>query len=414
MANNLLRKVACVGALPGSVGASLESAEAELAGERADGAMAELSLSASEVDAKIDVVDRNIELGVSLSNLVDGTLATYKEGGFTEVAVEQFKLSVESVLKSNGVSVFPASMLVPAYSAENATRDYAAEVIDKKENVLTRIFSWLYNALAAMGDAIKHFWTRLTVNEKSIMKYAEKVKAKVATIKTDGKVPAGSINLGGSAIWLTNRYEKIANPADQIVETVARFEDFIHEWEYIWKGIVSYRVPGALATGKDTEAVTKQILDLATQSAARSVATKIDFVVNHYIEIKPGTGATPLIGSTVKINRSVTASENMAPILSPRDMSIGAQAAIDALKVLRKLQKDIDQLTKAADSVRSLSNGTKNKTIEGLKVEDIRKAVGALSKACSIASWGWVNATPYYLKTIKACVRYIDASANRY
>ncbi|MNG33670.1 hypothetical protein D3C84_1199810 [compost metagenome] len=51
---------------------------------------------------------------------------------------------------------------------------------------------------------------------------------------------------------------------------------------------------------------------------------------------------------------------------------------------------------------------------EKTDVAVLRTALSVLNKSCSLAAQGWINSTPYFLKTIKASIRYIDVCAAEY
>jgi hypothetical protein len=199
------------------------------------------------------------------------------------------------------------------------------------------------------------------------------------------------------------------------VETVARFEDFVVEWRNLWGGIIDFQFPASLSDPKAFEGMNKKLHDLAVATVKGTKPVKVDITVGHAIDLKPGAGEIPMLSATAKVVVNVTVKDKTAPVLTKDEMTHGIDTVLQAFGVLRKLEKDMEKVEATTTRVSRLTKSVSVKdTGVEIKESELRQTLKALSKACSFASWGWTNAVPYYLKTLKACVKYIDASASRY
>lgn len=391
---------------------SMESAEA-LSEAVQTGNIESLTDIAEQVNEQVVLVDDAVRVSGGLSDLVDETMQVYGDGGITEQGAELLRISVESFLRVSGIDI-PASMIVPSFESNKTQLQYSTEVIDRKDNLLTKILSWLYTALKAIADSLKQFWTKLTVNSHSLKTYINHVKQRVAAVEGEVKDPDAKINLGASSIWLTNQAEQLTKPSIQIVNTVARFEDFVTEWRDKWTAITSIDIPARNTTTQDIVKTSDRIRELALVAVKTQARSNINFVVTHSLELHRGPGEVPLLGATCKIEQVVSGKNHMADVLTIAEMREGVDDALASLKVLEKLQGEIVKADRATTRIGNLSKNTSVRDGENIDVEEMRTALRTLSKACSLSSWGWTNTTPYFLKTIKACVAYIDACTHRY
>jgi len=392
---------------------ALESAEIALLETDAANNIESLVDVAESVNAQVTLISDGVETADGLEGLVNQTLTTYGEQGLDEQGGELLRISVECILRARGIDI-PSSMIVPSFESGMTLKQYSSEVIDRKNNLVSRIFSWIYTALKALADAMKNFFAKINTNAKAVKDYAAKVKVKVDALKGSIKDPSGTINLGTSAIWLTDKNERLVSPSFQIVNTVARFEDFVTAWRNQWKGITSVSLPTSSVSAAALTKASDAIKSHASQSNKANAKVQIDFVVTHSLELKEGTGEFPLLGATVSIDPIVTAKDHLAKILTLEEMKDGINDAISAMTVLDKLNTEVTAIEKLTAQVASLSKGVNVKDEEAVNVTELRNAFKALSKACSLSSWGWTNTSPYYIKTIKACVGYIDACTHRY
>lgn len=393
------------------VDTSLESAIVEAAAT-ADGNIESLFDIATTVDQHVGEISTGICVADSLTDVVDNTIALYGEGGIDEQGAELLRISVESILKVGGVNI-PVEMVAPSF--ESVTGNYSTEVATQKGNVISRIMTWLHAALQSISDSMKSFWLRLTTSSKSVEDYAKKVSEKVKAIKGDAKDAEGTISVGGNALWLTGRGDHISKPDRHVVETVARFEDFVVEWRNLWGKIIDFQFPTPLSDPKKMEELNTKLHAVAVDTVKGTKPVKIDITVGHAIDLKPGAGEVPMLAATAKVVVNVTVKDKTAPVLTKDEMKHGIDTVLEAFSVLRKLEKDMDKVQETTTRVSRL---TKSVSVKGtdtpIKEAELRQTLRALSKACGFASWGWTNAVPYYLKTLKACVKYIDASASRY
>lgn len=368
-----------------------------------------LTTIAEEISGNVNNISTGFRVADSLTAVVDNTIALADGGQVTEKEAELLRVSVESILRVAGMDI-PVGMVCPSFESSAL---YSAEVIDKRDNVLTRIMSWLYSAIKAVGDGLKQWWLKLTTSNKAVLEYTNRVNEKVKKLSGEPSDPEATINLGGSAIWLTDRNERIAKPDRQIVETVARFEDFVIEWRKMWGGIIDFPIPETM-TETSAEETSKKLRTLAADTVSGTKEVKVDITVGHHIELKPGSGDVPMLSATVKIIPNVSGNNHIGKVLTLSEMKDGISTAISSFEVLKKLEKEMDTIEKATKRVANLAKKVSVKGDEKINETELRQSLKALSKACGFASWGWTNAVPYYLKTIKSCVRYIDASANRY
>jgi len=412
MGASLLKQLSAVSAPhKPQVDHSLESAIVEAAAT-ADGNIESLSDIAATVNQHVGEISTGICVADSLTDVVDNTIAIYGEGGIDEQGAELLRISVESILKVGGINI-PAEMVAPSF--ESVTGNYSAEVATQKGNVISRIMTWLHAALQSISESMKSFWLRLTNSSKSVEEYAKKVAERVKAVDGELKDPAATINVGADALWLTGRSDHISKPDRHVVETVARFEDFVVEWRNLWGSIIDFQFPSPLSDPKNMEVLNKKLHDLAVSTVKGTKPVKIDITVGHAIDLKPGAGEVPMLTATTKVVVNVTVKDKTAPVLTKDEMKHGIDTVLEAFGVLKKLEKDMDKVGQTTLRVSRLTKSVSVKdTGVEIKESELRQTLKALSKACGFASWGWTNAVPYYLKTLKACVKYIDASASRY
>lgn len=390
-----------------------ESADVALLDTVTTGNIQSLTDLAVQIDKGNEIVAHGVDTATGLETLIDDTVSLYGDEGITEQGAELLRISVESYMNIRGIPV-PASEIVPSFESGMTRAQYSTEVLAAKDNILKRIFAWLYVAMKAIVDGLKSYFVKIDVNTNDLKTYINKVKAKVDGIDGELKNTDAKINLGASAIWLTDRNDALTNPSKQIVDTVARFEDFVVEWGKIWGALTNFQIPAEHKTSAEVNATSEKIKDLALASASAGSKAKINFVVTHELELKNGTGELPLLNSSVKIDAVVVAKEHEAPVLTKDQMQHGIADALSAMAVLGKLNTEVDRLNKLTQRISDLSRNVSIPEGEDFDATKLRDAFKVLSKACTLASWGWTNTTPYFLKTIKACVSYIDSSTGHY
>ncbi|MNP97512.1 hypothetical protein D3C85_101140 [compost metagenome] len=386
---------------------SLEDSIIEASGE-ADGNIEKLSHIAAEVEGHSDEI--SIAAGVSdnLTDLVDKSIAACGADGFDEGDAELLRLSVESILVNANIYL-PANAVVPSFESSNG--NYSTEVAEKKDGIIRRILTWLHTAMKAIADAFVSFWENLTDSGKSVENYLDKVKEKVSSIKADAKADATDVNVGSAAAYLTDKHSRIEPPSRHVVQTVALFEDFAVEWRNGWKSLVEFPLPTNIA-GVQADQIGKSVTEFAKKSLAVK-AVKLDVTSNHYLELTPGTGDNPIMGTKIKIHQSAMVNNTKADLLSVAELKTGVTVCNDGLKVLDQLKREMSAFTAITDKVGKLSKSVVAHN-EKTDVAVLRTALSVLNKSCSLAAQGWINSTPYFLKTIKASIRYIDVCAAEY
>lgn len=386
---------------------SLEDSIIEASG-LADGNIEKLSHIAAEVEGHSDEISTAAGVADNLTDLVDKSIAACGEDGFDEGDAELLRLSVEAILVNADVYI-PATMIVPSF--ESGNRNYSVEVAEKKDGIIRRILTWLHTAMKAVADAFVAFWENLTDSGKSVENYLEKVSEKVSAIKADATAKVEDVNVGKVATYLTDKHSRIEPPSRHVVQAVAYFEDFAIEWRNGWKSLVEFPLPTNVA-GLKADVIGKSITEFAQKSLAVK-PVKIDITPNHYLELTPGTGDNPIMGTKIRVNQAAVANNTKADLLSVAELKTGVAVCNDGLKVLVGLKREMAAFTAITDKVGKLSKSV-NTHNEKTDVAVLRPALSSLNKACSLAAQGWINATPYFLKTIKASIRYIDECANAY
>jgi hypothetical protein len=387
---------------------SLEDSIIE-ASDLADGNIEKLSHIAAEVEGHSN--DISIAAGVSdnLTDLVDKSIAACGADGFDEGDADLLRLSVEAILVNADIYI-PATMIVPSFESSNG--NYSAEVAEKKDGIIRRIITWLHEAMKAIAGAFVRFWENLTDSGKSIENYAEKVKAKVDGLAKEAKADADSVSVGNGATYLVDKHSRIEPPSRHVVQAVAYFEDFAIEWRNGWKRLVEFPLPSTM-TPDTADQFGKNITEFAEKSIAIK-DIKIDITPNHYLEMTPGNGANPVMGTKIRVNQSSVVNTTKADMLSLAELKTGINVCNDGLKVLEQLKREMNAFTAITDKVGKLSKNVRLTENSSADVTVFRSAISTLNKSCSLAAWGWINATPYFLKTIKASIRYIDECAKAY
>ena len=386
---------------------SLEDSIIAASGE-ADGNIEKLSHIAAEVEGHSDEISTAAGVADNLTDLVDKSIAACGADGLDEGDADLLRLSVEAILVNADIYI-PVTMIVPSFEAGN--RDYSTEVAEKKEGILRRILTWLHTAMKAVADAFVSFWENLTDSGKSVENYLEKVKEKVSSLKADAKATVEDVNVGKAAAYLTDKHSRIEPPSRHVVQTVAVFEDFAVEWRNGWKSLVEFPLPTNIA-GVKADQIGKSITEFAKKSVSVK-AIKLDVTPNHYLELTPGAGDNPIMGTKIKIHQAAMVNNTKADLLSVAELKTGVSVCNDGLNVLHQLKREMSAFTAITDKVGKLSKSVTEHN-EKTDVAVLRTALGTLNKACSLAAQGWINSTPYFLKTIKASIRYIDECANAY
>lgn len=372
--------------------------------------VAELDSIAKAIEQSSDSIAHGVCVSESLSSVVTNTLEIYGDDGMTQQSSELMRLSVESVMMAAGITI-PAAMLVPSFES---SQDYNTEAAEKSESILGKIMKWVQAALKAIADAIVAFWNRLTVSADKTEQYVDKVKAKVDTVKGEIHDPKAVINLGSASSWLIGRNDQIAAPDKHLVDTVARYEDFVHDWSGKFGKIIGYAFPSNLTSGQSVETVATNMLSLSKAATAGHADVRLEFIVGHYLEVKGGAGEVPIMTATTKIVKGNPTKAQVAPVLTIPEMQHGISTAVAAVKVLKGMKANIDTIGRCTEKVSKLAKSTTWPDASKEQQDRFKQAMKALSRACSICAWGWTNTVPYFIKTVNASVRYIDASANRY
>lgn len=367
---------------------------------------------ATTVDYNLNLVSDNITVADGLTDLVDQTIDTYGERGIDQQGAQLLSISVESFLQARGLNI-PPSTLVPSFEDSKNCSDYSTEVLDRKNSVMTKIFSWLYTALKAIADAMKSFWMQMSTSSKGIETYIDKVRALVEQVNDEEPAATSTIRLGGGSLWLADRNDRIAKPDQLLAEAATRYEDFVSEWSEKWRDITSVVFPAKLDSEKLLEDTASKI-KTAANKAVGSTKTVISFLPNHELELVLGSGEIPLIDAKIRINPTVAGKNTEAAVLTKKEMLAGLSTATQALDIFKRLDREMNVMVRQTDRIAKLAKDVGIDDKVEIGPAQMRNSVKALGKACSIASWGWTNTAPYYLKTLKASVKYIDASAHRY
>jgi len=343
----------------------------------------DLSLSAaSDADQIVEVVEGQNNLDGIFDNFV--TIHEGKE--ITPEAAQQLAVSVECYFRAAGLYV-PGHVWTPSFES---SEQFSTELKDNRKSNGSRIGTWLAEALKRIIDAIKRWWGQLTLTADSVGKYVDKVNAKVATLKGDPKSKE-PVKLGASADYMTGRSGSISKPDRQIVESDARFSDFLHEWYGIFD--------------KETH-VLKNLPNLS--------AVKIEFVVGRVLEIVPGSGVGLLNGAKVKISQSVKAPKAEGPVLTLSEMEHGLEVAEQALASFKKMSREIDRLDKLSQSAAKEAASMASSYTDSAQGKAFSERTRALVKAFQLCSSGLTQVSPFYLKTIRAGVEYVAICTRRY
>jgi hypothetical protein len=365
---------------------------------------------AYNINQQVHDVSKGVRVSESLSNIVDKTIATFGEDGVTEDAARIIQVSTENLFRAAGIPV-PASLVVPSFESG---ANYSTELKDNSESFIKRIMTWLANALKSIVESLTAFWNKLTVSAEAIEEYATKVKAKVGAVKGELKDPKAVLNLGGQTQWMLGKNDQVVAPDRHLVDTVARYEDFVTEWGNKWKAVVEFPLRWSMSSTAQIEDIIGKLKEAAAKTVLNSSDNRIEFIVNHYLEFKGGKGDIPLLSATTNIVSGNDSKSHMAPILTKDEMKHGIDTAVSAMNVMKELKTKIDVITNMTDKVSKLSKSVNVSNDKTTDAAELRKAMQSLSKACSISAWGWTTTIPYFLKTVRAGIRYIDISAGRY
>lgn len=343
----------------------------------------ELSLSsASEADQIVEVVDGQD----NLDGILDSFVTIHEDKEITPQAAQQLAISVEAYFRASGLNI-PVGQWVPSFESSD---QFSTELKDTRKSASIRIGGWLAEALKRIIDTIKRWWGQLTLSADAVGKYADKVGKKVKVLKGDPK-SKDPVRLGASANFMTGRSGSISTPDRQIVESDARFSDFLHEWYGMFD--------------KETH-ILKKLPNLG--------AVKIEFVVGRVLEVVPGSGVGLLNGAKVKISQSVKAAKVEAPVLTISQMEHGLETVESGLASFKKMQGEIDRLDKLSQSAAKEAIATANSYTDSVQGRAFAERTRALVKAFQLCSNGLTQVAPYYLKTIRAGVEYIAICTRRY
>lgn len=343
----------------------------------------DLSLSsASEADQIVEVVEGQ----TNLDGILDNFVTTYEDKEITPEAAEQLSVSVEAYFRASG---FPATASRWTPSFESSTQ-FSTELKDTRQSSSVKVSAWLTEALKRIMDTIKRWWGQLTLSADAVGKYADKVAAKVRTLKGDPK-SKDPVKLGASANYMTGRSGAVSSPDRQLTESDARFSDFLHEWYGIFD--------------KETH-ILKNMPKLSS--------IKIEFVVGHVLEVIPGSGVGLLNGAKTKISQSVKSPRAEGPVLTLSEMEHGLEVVGMALASFKKMNQEIDRLEKLSKSAAKEAEKMAKSYSDSAQGKAFAERQRALVKAFQLCNSGLTQVGPFYLKTIRAGVEYIAICTRRY
>lgn len=345
--------------------------------------LSELSLSSCvEADGLVAVIDGQN----GLDDIMHQFAVTHADTDITEASAQQLAVSVESYLKASGIDV-GVRKWTPSFES---SEQYSAELKDTRKGAVAGIAKWLMEALRKIMDVIKKWWGQLTGSVEAVSSYADKVLAKVKALKGDA-TNQDPVKLGGSAGYLVDRHGAIAKPDKQLAESDSKFSDFLHEWYGIFD--------------KETH-VLKNLPPLK--------AVKIEFTVGQALEVKPGTGEGNLTGAKVNVIKTLKAVKAEGALLSLTDMNHGITAAKDALGSFAKLSQEINRLDTLSKSAAKEASAQADHYTDSEAGRAFSKRSRDLVKAFQLCSNGLTYVSPFYLKTIRACIEYVAICTRRY
>jgi len=345
--------------------------------------LSELSLSSCvEADGIVDVIEGQD----GLDNIMQQFADNHANTDVTEASAQQLAVSVESYLRAAGINVGIRKWTPSFESADQ----YSAELKDTRRTVAAGIGKWLVDALRKVMDMIKQWWGQLTGSVTAVRTYVDKVSAKVKSLKGEA-TNTDPVKLGASANYLTDRHGAIAKPDKQLAESDSLFSDFLQEWYGLFD--------------KETH-ILKNLPPLKS--------IKIDFAVGQALEVKPGTGAGNLTGAKVNVVKTLKAAKSEGPLLSLTDMGHGISAAKDALTSFTKLDQEINRLDALSKSSAKEASAQADHYTDSEAGRAFSKRSRDLVKAFQLCSNGLTHVSPFYLKTIRACVEYVAICTRRY
>lgn len=345
--------------------------------------LSELSLSScAEVDSAVEVVEGQS----GLDDIVDQFTAAHVNVDITDASARQLTVSVEAYLQAAGIDV-SLRKWVPSFES---SAQFSAEFKDNRKSALGNIGKWLAEALRKIMEMIKRWWGQLTGSVQAVHTYVDKVGAKIKSLHGDAS-NKDPVRLGSSAGYLVDRHGAIAKPDKQLTESDSKFSDFLQEWYGLFD--------------KETH-ILKNLPPLK--------AIKIDFAVGQALEVKPGSGEGNLTGAKVNVIKTLKSVKSEGELLTLAEMNHGVDTAKNALKSFAKLSQEIDRLDALSKSSAKEATTQAEYYTNSEAGRAFSKRSRDLVKAFQLCSKGLTHVSPYYLKTIRACVEYIAICARRY
>lgn len=376
---------------------------------------------ADDIQEQGDAIANSITVSGAVESVVDQTLETYGEDGITEEGAALLKLSVESILRTGGISI-PVEMAVPSFESGMTRAQYSTEAEEKKGNIITRIFAWIATAFKSLIESVKNFWSRLVNSVASLEAYAQRVKKQIADIK--GAAKEDKMAVGGWGVYLTTNGSTVSAPRNVVKAAVTSYSKFASQWDGSFGDLNKINMPGGIDIVKNIDALVEGIkrTEIGKLSGIRHF-NDMELFPTHTLKMATGPdGKWPLAGAKFSIVAKKGTAPKTVPVLPIDEMNGGIDECLLALKVVDKIQEKTKSWEKNATRIRTwagvlsgaLNNSEGRRGFTKEQNAEAQGAVKTLISGSTIMTQGWAQSIQIFLTVIKNNIRYCSASAGHY